>query len=166
MHSLIRQPPWVTVIGGEVVSNELEREQFFKSKRTRWMGAFNVDACRNHIELILRDVQVIRDMVKDTIELEPSRRKRQQQRDSTHWLTIRDKARQVYRIFEAKWSKACSCQLSHCASLQLLTADHATTFDTTVGMKFILSFESVPWGTFVAPWSWKEVEIVSQEVMR
>jgi hypothetical protein len=161
------KPPWVTIIDGEPTPNDKEREQFFKSKRTRWIGAFNVDGCRRHIELMLSDVQVIRDMVKDTIELEPSRRKRQNQRDSAHWIAIRDKAEQVFKALESRWARACACPHVHCASLQLLTADYASLANVEESeMRVVLTFECTPQCSALPPWLWRDIKVISQKVAR
>jgi hypothetical protein len=115
------KPPWTIVNGGQRVINNAVRLRFFRSKKANWVGASGVEQCKKHIDLIYKDVERIKGLIPDTREFEFPKALRQK-RDTSHWTSLRCRAKQVNKSLEAKWARPCQRPSLHCASLKLMTA--------------------------------------------
>ena len=156
------QPLWVTKVGNKRVVNDAECKKFFKGKWARIRGGFDLEGCTRHVDRIMRDIELIGTMVKDIAELEQPRKKRQQQSDSSYWITVRDHARHLFNTLESRWSQPCSCQHWHRASLQLdVRAPESETLSTGVRFRIALSFDEKTAGANTTPWDWRDVEFES-----
>jgi hypothetical protein len=84
-----------------------------------------------------------------------------------YWVAIRDNAQRLFESFESRWTKSCSCQSYHCASIQLDRTEKDR-FDTLAEMRFklVLNFDNSCSTVNAGPWDWRDVEIASEQVAK
>lgn len=133
------------------------RDRFFKNPWTRVKGGFESEKYAKLLAEIISDINQLAFLTKGAIALEPLRLERKRRAKSSHyWIDIRDHARRLFDNFNSHWSRTCSCQYSHCASLRL---DLRKDWNLKPCFGFKLSFDLGAAGTVALPWYWRDVEI-------
>ena len=144
------------------------RKKFFRSRRKRITGAFDL---KKHTEMsnsICGVINQIVEFTKEAIELQNSagsiHRVRNKHNNPAHWINIRDHAKRLFRTLSEQWSCTCPCQRPHRASLLVdpLSGCH-------IDSRFVFAFSfddnsAKAAGAEPPPWNWRDVEIQSLEV--
>lgn len=168
IHVLTTQPRWVNKSGDIRSEDATERAKFFSRGRwSRVSGPIDVVRCKSLVDQIDNEIGRISNFVKDVTELEVPRKEQQHQIDSTYWMTVRDHAHRVFKGFESRWSRPCTCHQLHRASLQLHVRDTETRCDCSDHrLKCILSFQNDSNGSAGTPplWDWRDIEIEPKPV--